>query len=79
MKRPTPQGNCEIEHVFWLVDSYQYMVPNRSQVRYEYTNAKNLGKKLTTIKESSICRRKYVSVFATVFVPFTHTNTYCQL
>ena len=50
-----------------LVDNYQHTFANRSHVKYEFTNAKKLVKKLARIEASSICRQQFVNVFADCF------------
>jgi len=53
------------ERVFWLVDSRQHTFANCSHVKYEFTNAKKLVKKLARTEASSICRRQqFANVFA---------------
>ena len=42
-------------------DNYQHMLANRPQVRYEFSNTKNMEKKFAKIDTSSICCQLFAS------------------
>ena len=64
--------------MFWVVDSYQHILANRSHVRYEFTNTKTLVKKLARIEASSICHQLSANMFADCFCALEITRPFTR-